>query len=637
MPPDLIAALSPPAAPPGSIAQPGGAAAALTGSPNAGLFASLLAATAPPALAVFPLPAAPAPATVPLMHTTTVLSKIKFSPISASPGTDPTEPVAPTPKKPVLWETEHLGPAAPPAPLLLPSAPLIVQSTDLALAEVTAKDAAPEGTKDAVSDGKKDTKKEPMDTAPAPVPTGELLLPPPPPPIIASLPALPVATPPALAPPAAGVSAVLAVPETAEALTPAARLAPELASATPAQAAPLTQTALVPQAAPLPQTAPVVWTPPAAASAASVAPLAVTPVPAAVPVPSAAPAALVPAMLIGVGDSAAPVLPARMDKNAALKTPQKDLKTAGASADTYTRTQTELPRLTHLTRKDTPTEETSTEESRMDAGGTQGQGPAPTLLAAPLPQTQTASAASEIKPLTETKPLTQTEKLAIVQQLADGAGSLRLSAKSGAAQEMTVQLHPKDWGSLHVTVQIAPAAPSTGGAPTAATPKTVTAQIVAETPQVKAALESHTGELHQKLREAGLHLDSVTVTVRTPEAKSSGMTPQGSQTDAQGRFQDGAQAGTQGSLNGNTQSQAGTQGSEFGQRLTDFSGRPEGSLSGSAAGLQNNSQNSSQGGRQGSQTPHEALRWAGTEPDTDDAPHWAASRHSGAVRLDLRA
>lgn len=632
MPPDLIAALSPPAAPPGSTALPGGATA-LPGNPTAALFASLLAATAPPALTVSPAAASPAAVTGPPMHTTTILSKISFSPVSVSPGTDPTEPVAPMPKKPVLWETEQ--PAAAPAPLLLPVS-LTALDAKPELPGVTAKDAEPEAAKDAKKDTKKDSLKEPVDTAPALVPNGELFLPPPPP-VMAAISALHSATPAPVPSAVASSTAISAVPETVEtpAAVPAARPIPEAAPAPSAQITPLTQAAPLTQTAPLTQAAPVAWTPPTDAP--------VAPVPSASPVVTNAVANAVTSAILsaapptGVGDGLLPALPARADKNSALKTPQKDLKMAGPRADTYTRTQTELPRLTHLTRKDTPTEETSTEESRTAAGGTQGQGPAPTLTFASALQTRPAAAAPDAPALTHT------ERLAVVQQLAEGAGGIRLSAP-GAAQEMTVQLHPKDWGSLHVTVQIAPAVQSAGDAPTADAPKKVTAQIVAETPQIKAALESHSGGLHQKLREAGLHLDSVTVTVRAPEAahSSSGTTPQGSQNDTQGRFQDGTQHSLNGGTQGSTQSQGGTQGSEFGQRLTDFTGRQDGSTDSSAGpalsgGGTTGSQNGSQGGRQGSQTPHETLRWMGTEPEADAAPRWTASRHSGAVRLDLRA
>ena len=82
---------------------------------------------------------------------------------------------------------------------------------------------------------------------------------------------------------------------------------------------------------------------------------------------------------------------------------------------------------------------------------------------------------------------------------------------------MTLQLHPKDWGQLQISVKVVP-----GIHPDAAQAQTVTAHIVAETPQVKAALENGSSDLRHALREAGLHLDRLTVTVQAAEQQRAG-------------------------------------------------------------------------------------------------------------------
>ena len=640
MPTALIAALPPAASEAAAPVSPFGTGPGATGPPGgsslAALFASLLAGTYAPPVSALPRPNLPAPSlsalglpktglTGPNLPAAQLPSSLLTSVSTAAAETDTLGSGEKTgeAKKEAVSQTDKESPDTVPLPVLL--TPVLAPPPPPLLGN--AKAAADAPGKDAKASI---TLEKPMDTAPVFVPRGESLF-----------------------SPAAPAHAALNTGVNVASLTPEVRQSPATGS--------------VPQ--PAPNAAPPVDVPSATIPAATI--------PATIPA-ATIPAATIPALqtltadtrtvalpnvalaVAGVGDGSKPsFLPSN-------KTPQKDLKIAGGRADTITRTQTELPRLTQFSRNTLPTdghptdgtltdghptEEPHTEDRRTDAGQGQATPPAGT----PLLHTGAAAAAGTV---TETKALTRTEKLAIVQQLADGAGGMRLSAKPGAAEEMTVQLHPKDWGSLHVTVQIAPntespaaadpaADPARGDAPKVAAPKTVTAHIVAETPQVKAALESHSGELRDKLREAGLHLDTVTVTVRVPDAgKLSGMTPQGGQADTQGRFQDGAQGsmtqgGTQGSSHGGTQSQGGTQGSDFGQRLAD-TGRPDGSLSSSAGpalsgGGTGSSPGSFQGGQQGSPTPR--AHWAGAdlEPEPDIAPRWATSHHSGAVRLDLRA
>ena len=78
---------------------------------------------------------------------------------------------------------------------------------------------------------------------------------------------------------------------------------------------------------------------------------------------------------------------------------------------------------------------------------------------------------------------------------------------------MTLQLHPKDWGQLNVRVTMTPTTGADGKVSTQ-----VIAHVIAEHPAVKAALETGQTELRHALREAGLHLDRLTVTVQAPAA-----------------------------------------------------------------------------------------------------------------------
>ena len=80
---------------------------------------------------------------------------------------------------------------------------------------------------------------------------------------------------------------------------------------------------------------------------------------------------------------------------------------------------------------------------------------------------------------------------------------------------MTLQLHPKDWGQLNVRVTMTPTTGADGKVSTQ-----VIAHVIAEHPAVKAALETGQTELRHALREAGLHLDRLTVTVQAPAAGS---------------------------------------------------------------------------------------------------------------------
>ena len=189
------------------------------------------------------------------------------------------------------------------------------------------------------------------------------------------------------------------------------------------------------------------------------------------------------------------------------------------------------------------------------------------------------------------KPLTPADHAALVRQAADGVGSAAvLPEKPGAAQQISVQLHPKDWGSLQVSVTVTP---GTEAAPA----KTVTAHIVAETPQVKAVLQSQTGALHEALRESGLHLEHLTVSV-----KSAPETVQPASPGASAGFSSDGFTPSQGQAGGSSQPD-----SQPGQPA---GGNSLGSAFGGAAfGA------GSQNGRQGQPTPTVAPTPAEPEPE----------------------
>ena len=187
------------------------------------------------------------------------------------------------------------------------------------------------------------------------------------------------------------------------------------------------------------------------------------------------------------------------------------LKAAAGNADTSTRilqgqTATEIvaakPAATALTlppfEKHAPEHDKATLDTATDDGKSA------------LPLTLPATVTDAAKP--GAKPLSVGERAEVIKQAADGVGTMPLPAKPGETEQMSLQLHPKDWGRLEVSVTVVPGTEA-GAA------KTVSAHIVAETPQVKAALQSGTGALHDALRTSGLHLEHLTVSVKEPDLK----------------------------------------------------------------------------------------------------------------------
>ena len=134
-------------------------------------------------------------------------------------------------------------------------------------------------------------------------------------------------------------------------------------------------------------------------------------------------------------------------------------------------------------------------------------------------------------------PLTRADRAEMVRQAAEAVSAMPLPTKPGDAQQMTLNLHPKDWGKLQISVQIsaqdAPQ-PTTGqlasgteGARREAA-RTVVAHIVADSPQVKAALENGGSELRRALHQSGLHLERMTITVQSADPAAQSGTAAGS-------------------------------------------------------------------------------------------------------------
>ncbi len=325
----------------------------------------------------------------------------------------------------------------------------------------------------------------------------------------------------------------------------------------------------------------------------------------------AAPAALlnttVPAPVLTFAAAAAVPLPSETLKPIPAKTAGKfsppALKPAGENADTYTGTASGQaarvsPKVSVPAAGQQPAPEKHTEAQKPVPTTGDGTNRVPTF--SPAAPAETAKAET-VK--AEAKPLSAGERAEVVRQAAEVVQGMPLPAKPGAPEQMSVQLHPKDWGSLQVSVTVAPSQ-AAGAA------KTVTAHIVAETPQVKAALQSGTGALHQALRASGLHLDHLTVSVKAPE-KAVEVKP-------------AAQSASAEFSSGQRQSDPLEQSRSFGQPGTDtggFGANPFG-----AGGSQNN--------RQGQHSP--AFLPAAPDLEQDEEITYAPLRPASG-RIDTRA
>lgn len=118
-------------------------------------------------------------------------------------------------------------------------------------------------------------------------------------------------------------------------------------------------------------------------------------------------------------------------------------------------------------------------------------------------------------PLASAKPLDNSQASDMARQIAENVSAIKPQVLAAGQGQMTVQLHPKEWGDLRVTISLAPSQSIDGVKQT-----TVAAHIVASSPAVKDALDDHASDLNQALRDIGLHLDRLTVAVQATGAAS---------------------------------------------------------------------------------------------------------------------
>ena len=246
---------------------------------------------------------------------------------------------------------------------------------------------------------------------------------------------------------------------------------------------------------------------------------------------------------------------------------QIPLKTGAETADNNTRVTASPVKQSVMVGKQSSSLNAPAEKQ---AGKEMAAAPASVILQMP-------AAPAAIEKPSSPAPLSHAERVQIVKQVADSLGKMPLPTRSQTPEQITIQLHPKDWGKLHISVTITPQEKTE----TVPGQKVITAHIVAESRQVKAALESRTSELHTALRSAGMELDKMTVTVQsrtqsdpTPAAIPDGQPPANSW------------AGS---------SQNGQGGQPGGSSFAAFAGNP-------------------QGGRQGQPSPY-PNRSTGPEPD----------------------
>jgi len=284
-------------------------------------------------------------------------------------------------------------------------------------------------------------------------------------------------------------------------------------------------------------------------------------------------------------------------------TPEKGLKSAALPADTLTRSQA-------VPAKTLPT------ELRLQVIGKRSERRAESAGSDALPAIPAAAPAQAEAARTEAKPLTPADRAEMIRQVAEGASAMPLPAKPGASEQMTLQLHPRDWGQLQVSVRITP-----GSQPNAV--QTVTAHIVAQNPQVKAALENGSGDLRQTLREAGLHLDRISVTVQRMDASAqAGTATSGGRHEAN---HGGASQGMGGAFGETTPNQKTGMSNGTGMSGVSGNGMPSFAASGG-----------SHGGRQGGQPPPaHAAAYAPAEPE--DAFPLEVPRRLATGQVDMRA
>lgn len=254
--------------------------------------------------------------------------------------------------------------------------------------------------------------------------------------------------------------------------------------------------------------------------------------------------------------------------------------------------------------------------------------------------TPTPTTPAETAPRAEPAPLTRADRAEMVRQAAEAVSAMPLPAKPGDAQQMTLNLHPKDWGKLQISVQIsAQAAPqSAEGQPAAAAgsesarreaTRSVVAHIVADSPQVKAALENGGSELRRALHQSGLHLERMTITVQSadPAAQSGAAAGSGQQGRdfEQSHFEQSSgfgnhfgQAASEPRTDSWMSARLDLGSSQTGAALTGFTGQ-------------------SMGGQQGHSSAPSAPAYAFAEPEPDTLFIPEPFRRTAPGRLDMHA
>lgn len=195
---------------------------------------------------------------------------------------------------------------------------------------------------------------------------------------------------------------------------------------------------------------------------------------------------------------------AAKDEGAAASSPAQNQQSATVRAD--------APSAQNFVRLPATNSEEKSERPAAAPNGAEAlpTAPAAATLTTPAPQGMTPT-------------LTHADRALVMQQISDGAREMRPQPAPGGAREMTLHLHPHDWGQIKLSVRMTPETNADGTPGTA-----VIAHIVADNPVVKAALETHTAELRHALHEAGLNLERLSVTVQAPsEGRQPDMNGQG--------------------------------------------------------------------------------------------------------------
>jgi flagellar hook-length control protein FliK len=158
-----------------------------------------------------------------------------------------------------------------------------------------------------------------------------------------------------------------------------------------------------------------------------------------------------------------------------------------------------------------------------------------------------------------------------MQQMADKIDTLRVTAAAGGQQKAQIQLHPKEWGQLNLSVTMTPIIAADG-----TKTNQISAQVVAQSSSVKAALDQHLPELKRSMEASGLKVESLSVTVQAINtAAQSGSTAGGGNFSEHHGGQNWDQSGSQsaptssggGSFDGGNQSSfAAFSGGDFGGR-----------------------------------------------------------------------